>query len=896
MTGHRPRSGGGWRPALRIARRELLRARGRTALVLLMVLLPLTAVVGLDTLLRTADRSVAERLPGELGTAQARIVPQYGRVQQDPDASQSFGGGGPSRVVLTTGEVAAVLAADARVIPVREGSREVPVRTRDGRTARVGLVGVDLREPSLRGPYLLRSGRAPATDDEVAVSLDVARFGFGIGSPLRLPGGRSTTVVGTLRPDPDGATRVVAGLPEALGLSAAPPSRFYVAGPPVTWADVLQLNRLGALVLSRSVVLDPPPDDQVPPLPGGSGDTTTLAVIGLIAVIAVLEVVLLAGPAFAVGARRQRRALALMAAGGAEPRHVRRVVLAQGIYVGLTAAALAVLLGIGGAALARAPLTRYADASWGRFEVSARDVSLLCLLGVGTAVLAALAPAVLASRQPVVAALQGRRTTSGRTWVPTAVGSALLVLGVLACFRSLRATMVNTEFWVAVSAVPTVLGAAALAPGLLHLAGRGAARLPLPLRFAVRDADRQRGRTAPAVAAVTAVVAGVVALATASGSDAASQRTIAAPASVGGAVVQVYGADADYAALEGAARRALPGAPVQVVRGIARGADEQVERELLVCRPEEPAAPSCTGFGVGYGGRLGTSAVVGASMLPLAVPQANRTDRADAEAALRAGRVLVAGAPAGTAVELRLVDHRFDEVTGQDRTQLVAATTVTAAPLVARDGTPDVAVVLTEAAAEDLGGSSPVSVVVGTEVSRAEQDRLQTAVERIDTGASVSVDRADTGSAQRLVVLLLFLGAGFLVLAGSLAATSLALTEARPDLATMGQVGARPLTRRLVAASYAYVLALVGAVLGTAAGLVPGVAGAVALTRGGAYAVSTGPRGFANYTEVGTPLTRVDVPWLLLLGLVVALPLLTAVVAALSTRSRLPGLGRRVRA
>ncbi len=34
----------GWRPALRIARRDALRNRGRTALILLMVLLPVTAV------------------------------------------------------------------------------------------------------------------------------------------------------------------------------------------------------------------------------------------------------------------------------------------------------------------------------------------------------------------------------------------------------------------------------------------------------------------------------------------------------------------------------------------------------------------------------------------------------------------------------------------------------------------------------------------------------------------------------------------------------------------------------------------------------------------------------------------------------------------------------------
>jgi len=42
-----------------------------------------------------------------------------------------------------------------------------------------------------------------------------------------------------------------------------------------------------------------------------------------------------------------------------------------------------------------------------------------------------------------------------------------------------------------------------------------------------------------------------------------------------------------------------------------------------------------------------------------------------------------------------------------------------------------------------------------------------------------------------------------LVLGGTLTATFLALSDARPDFATMGAIGATPRTRRLVAAAYA---------------------------------------------------------------------------------------------
>ena len=66
-----------------------------------------------------------------------------------------------------------------------------------------------------------------------------------------------------------------------------------------------------------------------------SGDSAMVAVVALIAVMALLEVVLLAGPAFAVTARRQARTLALIAAGGGTPRQARRVILATGVVLGV---------------------------------------------------------------------------------------------------------------------------------------------------------------------------------------------------------------------------------------------------------------------------------------------------------------------------------------------------------------------------------------------------------------------------------------------------------------------------------------------------------------------------------------------------------------------------------
>ena len=74
-----------WRLALRVARRDALRARGRTLLVLAMVGLPVLAVVAADALYRTHDVSAAEGLSQRLGAADARIEGELrSQVWADP--------------------------------------------------------------------------------------------------------------------------------------------------------------------------------------------------------------------------------------------------------------------------------------------------------------------------------------------------------------------------------------------------------------------------------------------------------------------------------------------------------------------------------------------------------------------------------------------------------------------------------------------------------------------------------------------------------------------------------------------------------------------------------------------------------------------------------------------
>lgn len=79
-----------WRAAVRIARRDAWRFKGRSFLVLAMIALPVLGVSALDLTLRSSEISTAESLNRELGQADARFTdPHLGGAPllQDPEGS-----------------------------------------------------------------------------------------------------------------------------------------------------------------------------------------------------------------------------------------------------------------------------------------------------------------------------------------------------------------------------------------------------------------------------------------------------------------------------------------------------------------------------------------------------------------------------------------------------------------------------------------------------------------------------------------------------------------------------------------------------------------------------------------------------------------------------------------
>ncbi|GAA4373531.1 FtsX-like permease family protein [Nocardioides caricicola] len=851
-----------WRLALRLARRDALRSRGRSILVLVMIALPVLAVTAADVVIQTQQVSSVEGLDGRLGAAEAQVtVPAEGRpMAQRFDPNTGTTTVGRKQPAPTVEQLSAALGGD-RLVEQRAGS--VTLATDKGITY-AEATEVDLRDPVASSLFRLTSGRLPEDADEVVVNPAVLESGYTVGDRLDL--GRTQPAPAIVGVGDFAAIRTppaVAGPVGSLGLDAESGSvpGWLVEGDPVSWDTVEQLNAMGALVLSREVIEHLPPDSEIPEEVrwDTGGDNAMIAAIALIAVMALLEVVLLAGPAFAVSARRQARSLALMAATGGTPAQSRRVVLAGGLVLGSVAALLGVALGIGLGRLLVPVAQRWSSSWFGPFEVPWLHLAGIAAFGLASAVLAAVVPAWIASRQDIVAVLAGRRADRPPSVRSPILGVVLLAVGAAMAAFGASAGSGAGEYLIAGSAIVAVLGMILVVPVVVVGVARLAGRLPLSTRYAARDAARHRTRTVPAVAAVAATVAGVVTLAIALSSDEAENEGTYTPTlAMGQAAVTGYDLRPGlWDALERAVAGELPDATVTPLAGVS--GDHWVDLSA-----PGSSAPLLDEMSVGFG-----STVLVGDEVPEVVPGISAEDRERAAAVLADGGVVA------------FTDHPVDgdevEVSVDDRGRPVR---LPATFVGFEDGAyPTLAAVVPPAALDALGvdDSTVTLVVTGVDVSAEQQQDVTEAVAAVTPNAGFYVERGyQAKESTRIVQFVLAALGAVLMLGGTLTATFLALSDARPDLATLSAVGASPRRRRGIAASYALVVGFVGALLGAAVGFIPGIAITYPLTA-------------PAYSDTGPFL---DVPWLLVVGLVLGLPLLTAAVVGLCARSRLPMVTR----
>ena len=516
-----------YRTAWRLGRRDLVVHRWRSLLIVLLVMLPVSAVVAGSVGVQGLTPTPAETVTRQLGATQAelswlprvdgeRACPQWptrmGNVQCD-DGEQ-----------FTVRDVPAGLA-DAvpgyRAVPVAVGAVEVLRPLASGRSlpTRADATVVDVAAPEFAGRWDLTVGRS-ATGSEVVVSRPLARaFGLGVGDELATEQG-GFTVAGIVAAPGLKGPAVYLPLGHPLAEQVSEEQLFVVGDQPISWEQVQSLNRHGVQVLSRGVILDPPfaPEDDADRL---------LALIGMVGALGGLMVMFVAGSAFAVGVRASRRQLGLLGAVGAPDAVLRRLVLFQAVLLGAAGALLGVGLGIGVGRLGSWWLAANDLASiWG-FHIPWPAVGLTVLAGVLACVVAAWGPARTVTKVDALEAVRTAETATPRARVPW-LGIVAAILGVAVMAGAVVAYLTDTSrpWWgmrpeltaaVIVGVVLLTAGVATSLHPVVALIARAVPRRPLPVRLAVRDVDRSRARVVPAVAAVvtattlaTMVVANVV--------------------------------------------------------------------------------------------------------------------------------------------------------------------------------------------------------------------------------------------------------------------------------------------------------------------------------------------------------------------------------------------------
>jgi putative ABC transport system permease protein len=942
-----------WRAALRIARRDALRAKGRSLLVVAMIALPIVGVSALDVTVRSSQLTTEEKLERTLGTNDARFTQTgdgYAIHQEPTGGSLAFVGDQPvaQEERLSIEE----LVPGAEVLPWTSLDWH-ETRTAKG-VSHIPLVEFDTTHPAAAGLPTQREGAIAEVAAEVAASTRFLKDGgLKVGSTVSFPGlgeDRTFRVTGSYEhPDNLSGQEIIAlpgtlsdPLREAGELDTMYTEYLVTRAGGVSWAEVMTANEQGWQVISREVYLSPPPDSEVPfysehggryqeQIPG-----EVIAVIVTTISLVILEICLLAGPAFAVGARRSRRMLGLVGANGGDRRHIRAIMLSSGVVLGLAAAVIGVVLGLLLTLATQPWLEQLNGARFGALTLRPLELLAIAAIGVLTGLLAALIPAITAARTSVLDSLTGRRGVRGPGRALPIVGGAAFLLGSgLAVLGGM--SMDNTTV-VAIGAISAQLGLVAMTPMLVGVFGRIGRWLPLSGRLALRDAVRNRPRTAPAVAAVLAAVSGTIAVATIVASDEASQRAAYEAYQPHGTVTLQAFEEREEVALGAARQAAEQHLKIAERADVGRLSPGENDCGLWGWSPDG----SCGQVSVvvppeneceweDYHRRLDEHRASGADWSqferdwrcdddmrrsaldadvivagPDLLQVMELTDPA-AHAALADGKAVVfnrAQLDADGQVTIAVYERdpwvQAEENGGawteDGREQLADPDRTESFPAVlygggGGDGGHHALPPVLPAAAVAAAGLTVVdyaSVMATSELpGNSARQAFQGALSDLGSAPSTYIESGftrDTG----LVLLALALFATIITLGAAGIATGLAQADSENDLATLAAVGAPPRVRRTLSGLQCAVIAVMGVVLGAVSGLVPGLG--LLLTQHRA-AMADFNLYEAHYGGVA-PQLFIEVPWMTMLQLIVVVPLLAGLLAALLTRSRV-GLTRR---
>lgn len=879
----------GWRLPLRLAARDLKRYKGRSALAALLIFLPVLVMAAGLAAIATVDIS-----PGEDAAMRSRGVSAVVTVNDQriagEGATEAFPASG-RKLSLNKPPTAAEISRQigAPVLAVNDEYAFVsPVPNGSGFTATSGSVAfTDITNPILSQQFTIKEGRAPQRPGEVVVT----DFGRIVGVPSRGPvglrlhqGGHTPTTVTVVGVSSTSVPGIVVAGPTPDDVSPSTPSQFLVADSHIwTPTEIQAWKKYGLAVSAPGTATE----EELAPTATDPGMALGIAV-GTMVFVAVTA--LLAAPAFAASATRQRRTLGLVAANGGTRSMLRRMVMAEAMLLGALTAVVATLLGTAlGAAAGHFIRVRFYGITP---PIDIRVSWMLAIVAVATfaSLIAAFAPAMAAGRTNLLAALRGQvssRTVKRRLPIVGVIG---VVIGTLCLYRAVTLDNddASQQTLLAYIGVPLFFGGAVLAvPYVLAAAGKLAGHLPLTARIAIRDVSRQRTRATASVGAVLATVAVCTGVTVLASSVEAHERATYTPT-----IPMGTGQFTNYSG-----GGTQPRTQAEVDEGLA--AARRIASPIVPLWGNSFTGESTTDFGV----RCPDKDVVSAQSMNASYIDASGMDRLGLTESQRAilnhGGVLFTTDPNGavppgfpkppTGADRTITVKRSvtaQTASGESVTRSCTSVTLEAGTIPAKqidDVIPNdhdaSAIMLRSTAEKHKVPTELYSMTVAPKggIDKRMEAQLKAAA---PFGFQLDVERGYSSGLSQILLALTALAA-LLVVITTVISTLLNDAESRADAATLATVGAPLGMRRRIVGAYAAAIGFIGSVVGIAIGLVPGLILAHDATG-------------TAYTETGAtsvPGTYV-VPWWLLLILLVGVPLLAAAISMTFAR-RTPPLTRR---
>jgi putative ABC transport system permease protein len=517
--------------------------------------------------------------------------------------------------------------------------------------------------------------------------------------------------------------------------------------------------------------------------------------LGAVTVLMVL-VSLVAAAAFAVIAARRQRQLGMLAAIGATRKQLRMVMVAGGALVGIIAAVTGAIIGLATWFAAAPHMEAFAGHRIDRFAVPWDLVALAMLLTVLTAAGAAWWPARAASRVPVVNALSARPLPP-RPAHRTAIVAVLLIVLALACLA--LANQASGPL-IIFGTLALALGIAFISPLSIRVLTAAGRRAPVAVRLALRDLARYQARSAAALAAISLAlgIAVAIMISLAAATNAANAGNL--PDSQLRIWIGQPG-DNQLVPIRTAAELSAQAAAVHRIAGSLGGA-----AVIPLDMPVNPASKPQPG---------GQQPVVS---LNAPVNQAAGRDGVYHSVALYVATPAVLRLIGITPATIGPATNILTVQAGQD--VLTTITTVTTATNVQRIQVPDY-------------GSEPTSLITLNGLRHEHWTQIQSgwmvqsarplqagqiAAARDMAAKSGLIVESRNTQASLATIRTVATAAGALIALGVLAmAVGLIRAEAAGDVRTLTAIGATSTTRRTLTATTAGTLALLGALLGSAA-------------------------------------------------------------------------------